>query len=60
MDNSAPIIPRHYDYIGIDKSGSTSDVYTYFIGGSSGDLQGTVTVNYSSTTKDSITSVVRT
>ncbi len=60
MDTSSPLIPRHYDYMGVDLSGSTSDVYTYKIGGASGELQGTVTVNYSSTSKTTITSVVRT
>lgn len=56
----SPLIPQHYDYLGINTAGATTDVYTYYIGGLAGVLQGTVTVTYSSVAKTSVVSAVRT
>lgn len=60
IDNISPLVPHHYDYLGIDKSGGTTDVYTYKTGGSGGTLVGTITVTFSSVAKTTITTVVRT
>ena len=56
----SPLVPPHYDYLGVNTAGATTDVYTYYIGGVIGVLQGTVTVTYTSVAKDIIQSVVRT
>jgi len=53
-------IPSAYDYVGIDTSPSTSDVYTFYQGGSGGTLVSTVTLAYSDSTKGNLTSVART
>ena len=40
-----------YDSIVIDYSGSTTDVYTYKLGGDSGTTKATITINYTDSTK---------
>lgn len=53
------LIPSSFDYIGAVYN-STSDVYTYKIGGSTGAVVGVITVAYTDSTKNSIQSVTRT
>jgi hypothetical protein len=55
-----PYVPFPYDYIGVNTSGSTTDVYTFYEGGSGGTLVSTITITYSDATKSSMTSVART
>lgn len=49
-----------YDYISASYAGGTSDVYTYKSGGSGGTTVGTITINYTDTTKAVISSVAKT
>lgn len=49
-----------YDAIGASYPSSTVEVYSYYSGGLSGTLVATITVTYESSTKELITSVVRT
>lgn len=56
----APYVPYAYDYVGVNTAGSTTDVYTFYQGGSGGTLVATVTINYSDSTKSTTTSVART
>lgn len=51
-------IPAH-DYIGITYPTSTSEVYTYKTGGSGGTIVLTVTVVYTDTSKENLSSVTR-
>jgi hypothetical protein len=54
------LIPVAYDYIGMDYTGVTADVYTYKTGGAGGVTVATLTVNYTGVDKSVISSVVRT
>jgi len=49
-----------YDYIAATYPNSTTEVYTYKSGGSSGTIVGTVTVTYSNSSKETLTSVEKT
>jgi len=49
-----------YDYIAATYPNSTTEVYTYKSGGSSGTTVGVVTVVYSDASKEILTSVERT
>jgi len=49
-----------YDYIAATYPNSTTEVYTYKSGGSSGTTVGTVTVTYSNSSKETLTSVEKT
>jgi hypothetical protein len=51
-------IPQH-DYISVVRN-ATSNVWTYKTGGSGGTVVGTITVNYSDSTKAYITSIAKT
>lgn len=48
-----------FDYIGASYPTSTSEVFTYKIGGSGGTTQATITVVYTDATKEFISSVTR-
>lgn len=48
-----------YDFIGASYPTTTTEVYEYRDGGSGGTLNATVTVTYTDTTKDCISSVER-
>jgi hypothetical protein len=48
-----------YDYIGATYPSATTEVYTYRLGGSLGTVQATVTVVYTSSSKDTLLSVTR-
>lgn len=56
----SPYIPFPYDYVGVNTAGATTDVYTFYQGGSGGTLVATVTLTYSDSTKGTLTSVART
>lgn len=49
-----------YDAIGVNLSGGTTDVYTYYTGGLAGTLVRTVTITYTDSTKSVLQSVVGT
>jgi hypothetical protein len=50
-------IPYGADYVELDSSGITSDVYSYKAGGSGGTLIKTVTVTYTDSGKTAIFSI---
>lgn len=52
--------PYEYDYIAITYPTSTSEVYTYKTGGSGGATVGTMTINYTDSTKAVLLNVART
>ena len=54
------LIQVEYDYVGVTYPTTTSEVYTYKAGGSGGTTVSTVTVVYTNTTKENISSVART
>jgi hypothetical protein len=54
------LVPVPYDYIGATYPVPTTEVYTYKTGGASGTVVATVTVVYTSSTKDILLSVTRT
>lgn len=54
------LITSAYDYVGVTYPTSSSEVYTYKTGGSGGTTVATVTVTYTSSTKENISSVART
>lgn len=47
----------HYDYVTVTYPNSTTDVFTFKNGGSSGTTVATVTLVYTDTTKNSLSSV---
>jgi len=49
-----------FDSIGVTYPNSTTEVYSYYLGGLSGTLEATVTVIYTDSTKANLLSVVRT
>lgn len=49
-------IPQH-DYLAVAYPNSTSEVYTYKVGGSSGSVVATLTVTYADSSKDHLVSV---
>ena len=54
------LIPDKYDYIGVTYPTSTSEVYTFKLGGSGGTTVATVTVVYTDSTKSDLSSVTKT
>lgn len=54
------LMPKVFDYISANYSGSTADVYTYKAGGSGGTTAATLTVNWTDSTKTVLSTVVRT
>lgn len=54
------IVPFAYDTILADYPTTNTEVYTYYTGGSGGTLVATVTVTYTDSTKEMLTSVERT
>jgi hypothetical protein len=49
-----------YDAITVEYPDTTTEVFKYRSGGAGGTIQATITVTYTDTTKDDISSVVRT
>jgi len=54
------LISASYDYIGATYPNSTTEVYTYKTGGASGTTVATVTVVYTTATKDLLSTVTKT
>lgn len=54
------LMPKVFDYIAANLSGSTADVYTYKAGGSGGTTAATLTVTWTDSTKTVLSTVVRT
>jgi len=54
---SAGLITEPYDYIKYTNTSSTVDTYQYYIGGSSGTLQATITITFTDATKGQISTV---
>lgn len=50
---------RDYDYIGVTYPTATQEVYVYKTGGSGGTTLATLTVDYTDSTKDNISEVVK-
>lgn len=48
-----------WDYVAIDYPTTSSEVYSYKLGGASGTLKLTVTITYSDATKEFITSIAK-
>jgi len=59
IKNKGLFIPS-YDYIGIDKSGSLTNIYTFKLGGSGGTTVAILTLTYSDSTKTVLESVYKT
>jgi hypothetical protein len=53
-------VPPLYDAIAVAYPSSTQEVYSYYVGGLSGALQGTLTLNYTDSTKANLASATRT
>lgn len=52
--------PYEYDYIEVTNPSDTQEVYTYKSGGSGGTTVGTITINYTDSTKAVLSNVART
>ena len=46
------MVPSSYDYVSVNYSSSTQEIYSFKIGGSGGTLVATVTLNYTDATKN--------
>lgn len=55
----APFVPNAYDYVALSQS-STADTWSFRAGGSGGTLVNTVTVNYTDSTKNTISNIALT
>lgn len=53
------IVIAGYDYMGVTYPSTTTEVYVYKIGGSSGVVVGTVTIVYTDSTKASVSTITR-
>jgi hypothetical protein len=49
-----------YDYVSVNYATSTQEVYTYKTGGASGTTTATITLNYTDTTKQSLSNASKT
>ncbi len=58
--SAAFFIPFDHDYFAYTNTNSTTDTYEYNTGGSGGTLVATVTIVYTDTTKETISTVTRT
>jgi len=54
------LVNFEYDYISVDYPDSVTEVYAYKLGGASGVTKGTITVVYTDSTKENISTVART
>ncbi len=54
------LVKEKFDYIGIAYPTSSSEVYTYKLGGSSGTTVATITITYVDSTKAQVSSIART
>lgn len=53
-------LPSSYDYIAYTNTSSTVDTYVFKAGGSGGTTVATITITYTDTTKNQISTVART
>lgn len=53
------IINFDFDYVSVNYSDSVTEIYTFKTGGSSGTTSGVITIVYTDSTKDNISSVTR-
>lgn len=58
--NMSGLVSETYDYIAVTYPLATQEVYTFKSGGSGGTTVATLTVNYTTSTKDVLTDVART
>jgi hypothetical protein len=58
--NMTGLISESYDYIAVTYPTATQEVYTFKSGGSGGTTVATLTVNYTTSTKDVLLNVART
>jgi hypothetical protein len=58
--NGGRLVTEAYDYIGVAYPEDDTEVYTYKKGGSDGTTVATVTVEYTDSTKENVSSVART
>lgn len=54
------LVPENFDYIGADYPSTDTEIYTYKQGGNAGTIVATVTVVYTTSSKDFVHSVERT
>jgi len=54
------LVPVEYDYISASYPNATTETYSYYTGGSGGALAATITVVYTDSTKDFISTITRT
>lgn len=54
------LVPENYDYIGVTTPSATSEVYAFKSGGSGGSTVATLTINYTDSSKETLSSVART
>lgn len=54
------LVNQPWDYLAVDSTAPTEDIYTFKNGGVSGTLVATVTINYTDSTKNQILNVAKT
>lgn len=54
------MLTESYDYLSINYSTSTQEIYTFKSGGSGGTTVATLTINYTDSTKNNISTVEKT
>ncbi len=60
VDVQNTLITQPFDYISATYPTTTQEVYVYKLGGSSGTLVGTITVNYTDTSKNFVLNIAKT
>lgn len=56
----AGLVTTPWDYLAYTATSSTVDTYQFYLGGSGGTLQATLTITYTDTTKSQISSLAKT
>lgn len=54
------LVPESYDAVTLELTSATVETFKFRVGGSTGPILATVTVTYTDSTKETISSVVRT
>lgn len=54
---SGVLVSEQFDFIGVTYPSSTQEVYTYRLGGISGTIVATVTINYTNASKENLLNV---
>jgi hypothetical protein len=60
MQHVNHFVPPLYDSIAVAYPSGTQEVYSYYVGGLSGTLVGTLTLNYTDSTKANLANAART